>query len=48
MVYEGSYFKYFFHPYMQATTMFVGEFLCIFLYLFMKRRDPEAFTRRMR
>lgn len=23
-VYEGAYHKYFFHPYMQATTMFFG------------------------
>jgi len=24
MVYEGEFYKYFFHPYMQATTMFFG------------------------
>lgn len=24
MVFEGQFFKYFFHPYMQATTMFFG------------------------
>lgn len=24
IVYEGPYYKYFFHPYMQATTMFFG------------------------
>jgi len=23
-VYEGGYYKLFFHPYMQATTMFFG------------------------
>jgi hypothetical protein len=24
MVFEGEFYKYFFHPYMQATTMFFG------------------------
>ena len=43
MVYEASYYKLFFHPYMQATTMFLGEFLCLGLFFLQKRRDPDAY-----
>jgi hypothetical protein len=43
MVYEGAYYKLFFHPYMQATTMFVGEALCYLLFIIQIRRDPDAY-----
>jgi len=32
---------------MQAATMFFGEFLAIFVFLFSKKRNPEAFKMRM-
>jgi hypothetical protein len=40
LVYEGPYYKYFFHPYMQATTMFFGEFLAIIAFFALKYRNP--------
>jgi hypothetical protein len=47
IVYEGSYYKYFFHPYMQAATMFFGEFLALIIFLALKKRDPEGYKMRM-
>lgn len=47
MVYEGQYFKYFFHPYMQAATMFFGEALALLIYYVMKSRDEEGHKMRM-
>lgn len=47
LVYEGAYYKYFFHPYMQATTMFFGEFLAIFIYIILKKRNPERYKMKM-
>ena len=43
LVNEGPYYKYFFHPYMQATTMFFGEFLALIAYFALKTRNPEKF-----
>ena len=47
LVYEGAFYKYFFHPYMQATTMFFGEFLALLVFIVMTRRDPEGYKMRM-
>jgi drug/metabolite transporter (DMT)-like permease len=44
MVFEGQFYKYFFHPYMQATTMFFGEALAFAVFYFMSKRDPETFN----
>lgn len=46
MVFEGQFYKYFFHPYMQATTMFFGEALAFAVFIFMSKRDPETFNMR--
>ena len=43
LVYEGPYYKYFFHPYMQATTMFFGEFIVLGGYFLLKKRNPEKY-----
>lgn len=44
---EGPYYKYFFHPYMQATTMFFGEFIVLGGYFLLKRRNPEKYKMSM-
>lgn len=43
LVEEGPYYKYFFHPYMQATTMFFGEFLALISFIVLKYRNPEKY-----
>lgn len=40
LVYEGPYYKYFFHPYMQAITMFFGEFLALIAFVVRKKTNP--------
>lgn len=46
-VFEGPYYKYFFHPYMQATTMFFGEFMMLGVFFLLKSRNPEKFKMSM-
>jgi hypothetical protein len=36
--YEGGPTIEFMHPFMQATTMFIGEGLCIFIFIFWARK----------
>ena len=38
-VYEASYYKLFFHPYMQAMTIFLAEALVYIVFEIRKRRD---------
>ena len=37
---EGGKERKFFHPYMQAWLMFLGESLCIWIYLFNRKKKP--------
>lgn len=37
IVYEGSYVKYFFHPYIQVCSMFIGEALMLPIFLLMRK-----------
>lgn len=46
-VYEGPYFKLFFHPYMQTLTVFLGNLLALFFFYIKRRRDPEGHKMKM-
>jgi hypothetical protein len=43
VVYEGAYVKYFFHPYIQTCTMFIGEALMLPVFLLLRRANQEAY-----
>ena len=36
IVYDGAFVKYFFHPYIQTSTMFLGEALMLPIFLIMR------------